>query len=440
MNPTLLKPTDLHGCLDDPALTSMTLLNEITGRFPRAVSFAAGRPFEGYYDPEDLHRYLRAFEGHLSGELGLDPEQVRRTLFQYGRTKGFIHRLIARHLHNDEGISVDPESVIVTTGCQEAMILVMRALRRDDRDVLLAAMPSYVGFIGAATLLDFQVRPVHEGPGGIDLDDLEAQVRAARAAGLRPRGCYVVPDFANPSGVSMSVEDRARLLELARREDFLLIEDNPYSLFHAGGERTPSLKSMDVDQRVIYLGSFAKTAFAGARVGYVVADQPVDTGRAEPEQLVDGLARIKSMLTLNTSTVAQAVIGGYLVANDCSLTDATVREREVYRTNLSAVLHGLEERFGAGSPGAEAGVDWNSPNGGMFVVVTLPFRADDEMLEYSADRFGVLWTPMHHFYAGTGGWNQIRLSFSVLTPERIAVGLDRLAALVADRGARTGEF
>ncbi|MFF8838156.1 PLP-dependent aminotransferase family protein [Streptomyces sp. NPDC015130] len=424
-----LDTADLHASLRDPALTSMTLLNDIAGRYPQAVSFAAGRPYEGFYDVASLGAHLRTFEQHLTDDLGLAPEAVRRTFFQYGRTKGFIHHLIARHLENDEGLTVDPESVLVTTGCQEAMVLVLRALRSDPLDVIFAAYPSYVGFLGATRLVDMPVRPVREGAGGIDLADLAEQVRRARAEGLRPRACYVVPDFANPSGASMSEADRRELLALAEREDLLLLEDNPYSMFHTGGGRLPTLKSRDAAKRVVYFGSFAKTAFAGARVGYVIADQPVLNGGL----FADELAKLKSMLTLNTSTVAQAVIGGFLLENGCSVERATTREAEVYRRNLKAVLAALEEHFGSGGPLRDSGVSWNTPAGGMFAVITLPFPADDAMLEYSADRFGVLWTPMHHFYAGDGGFHQIRLSFSVLSPDRIAEGIARLAALVADR-------
>lgn len=428
---------DLHESVDDPALTSMTLLNELAGQYPDAVSFSAGRPFEGFYDIEDLSRHLRTFRSHLEEEKGLPGEQVRRAFFQYGRTKGLIHELIARQLEVDEGLTVDPESIVVTTGCQEAMVLLLRALVRDARDVVLAATPNYVGFIGAARVAGAPLRTVREHEGGIDLEDLERQIAAARREGLRPRACYVVPDFANPSGASMSLADRRALLELAERERILVLEDNPYSFFHSGGSAPPMLKSLDRSRQVVHLGSFAKSAFAGARVGYVIADQPVTPAGgscARPVLLADHLAKLKSMVTLNTSTVAQAVIGGYLLENGCSLRRATVREAEVYRRNLATLLESLGSVF-APAPGAPRDVSWNTPRGGMFVVVTLPFRADDEMLAYSASRFGVLWTPMHHFYGGTSGFRQARLSFSVLTPEQIALGVERLGKLVQDQRA-----
>jgi (S)-3,5-dihydroxyphenylglycine transaminase len=427
---------DLHGSLSDPVLGSMTLLNEITGRFPDAVSFAAGRPYEEFYDPLQIHDHLERFRKYLEVERGLDPDQVRTALFQYGHTKGLLTDLLVRHLAADEGVSVVPESVVVTTGCQEAMILLLRALRTGSEDVILAPAPTYVGFLGAARLMDMPVLPVAEGTGGIDVDDLVVQVGRARQRGLRPRACYVVPDFANPSGLSMSLADRRRLLDVAEREDVLIIEDNPYSLFNADGRRLPSLKSLDTARRVVHVGSFAKTAFPGARVGYVVADQPVlDAEAGDGPLLADQLAKLKSMLTLNTSTISQAVIGGKLLANDCSMTRATGREAEIYRRNLAAVLAGLDRHFLAPDDGSRPRTTWNVPGGGMFAVLSLPFEADAAMLEYSASRFGVLWTPMRYFYPEGGGTHQIRLSFSVLTPERIEEGLARLAALVRDRTA-----
>ncbi|WP_240119407.1 MULTISPECIES: PLP-dependent aminotransferase family protein [unclassified Streptomyces] len=436
--PAFLSVSDLHESVDDPALTSMTLLNELAGRYPSAVSFSAGRPFEGFYDIDDLSRHLATFRRHLEDEIGLPADQVRRTFFQYGRTKGFIHGLIARQLEVDEGLTVDPESIVVTTGCQEAMVILLRALVRDTSDVILAAEPNYVGFIGAARVAGAPLRTVREGTGGIDLEDLERQIAAARREGLRPRACYVVPDFANPSGASMSLADRVALIELARREQVLLVEDNPYSFFSREDSRLPMLKTLDEHRQVIHLGSFAKSAFAGARVGYIIADQPVSSGGTSSGEVVllaDHLARLKSMVTLNTSTVAQAVIGGYIIENGYSMKRATAREAGVYRRNLAVVLDRLTAVF-APVPGVPRDVSWNAPQGGMFVVVTLPFVADEDMLEYSASKFGVLWTPMHHFYAGTSGFHQARLSFSVLTPEQIALGVDRLGELVQDQRGR----
>jgi (S)-3,5-dihydroxyphenylglycine transaminase len=416
-----LKLTELHGSLTDRALNSMNFLNEVSHHYPDAISLAAGRPTEEYFDLEDLHAYLDLFAAHLRSQ-GYDEPAVRRTIFQYGRTKGIVHDLVARNLAVDEDIHVDPEAIVVTVGCQEAMLLTLRALRASTTDVLLAISPTYVGITGAARLLDFPVLPVTED------DDLAAVVKAARADGLRPRACYVMPDFANPSGLSLDVEARRQLLRVAAEHDLLLIEDNPYGLFPAeGADRVPTLKALDTERRVVYLGSFAKTGLPGARVGYVVADQTVEAPDGSFGLFADELSKIKSMVTVNTSPVAQAVIGGKLLANDFSLVAANRREREIYAANLRAITDGLAARF----PGGE--VSWTVPSGGFFVVVTVPFPVDDVLLEKSAHEYGVLWTPMSHFYEAGPPIHALRLSCSSVTTAQIDAALNRLAALIADQ-------
>ncbi|MEU4767599.1 PLP-dependent aminotransferase family protein [Actinosynnema sp. NPDC023794] len=415
----------LFGALEDPALNSMNFLNEVAIHYPDAIPLAAGRPSEEFFELEDVHRYLRIFSQHLGRHL--TEEQVRRTVLQYGRTKGIIHELVAENLRLDEDIPVDPESVVVTAGCQEAMFLVLRALRADECDVLLAVSPTYVGLTGAARLVDLPVRPVRTGEHGIDLEDLVAVIRRERAAGRRPRACYVVPDFANPSGLSLDLATRQRLLEVAAAEDILLIEDNPYGLFHGDADRVPTLKALDEHRRVVYLGSFAKSVLPGARVGYVVADQRVAGADGAIGLFADELSKIKSMLTVNTSPIAQAVVGGKLLAHGCRLTGATAPERQLYDRNLRRLVTGLAERFPPGSD-----VTWTVPTGGFFVVVTVGFVVDDRLLERSARDYGVLWTPMSHFYDDSSEVRALRLSCSVVSVEQIDRGLDLLAALIND--------
>ena len=144
--------------------------------------------------------------------------------------------------------------------------------------------------------------------------------------------------------------------------------------------------------------------------------------------LADHLSKIKSMVTVNTSAVAQAIVGGKLLEHDCCLAEGNRRETATYLRNLHQVLEGLTRRFPVSS-----GVSWNAPAGGFFVVVSLPFVADDEVLERSARDHGVLWTPMSHFYGDGGGKHQVRLACSQLTSEEIETGLDRFAAQVAEQ-------
>jgi (S)-3,5-dihydroxyphenylglycine transaminase len=418
---------DLHGSLRDPLLSSMMFLNEVTSRFPDAISFAPGRPYEGLFDTDLIPEYLAAYTGYLSGRRGLSPAQVGTTLFQYGRTGGQIHQLVAETLANDEGLTVSPDAIVVTVGAQEGMVLTLRALITGPDDVLLAASPCYVGITGAARLLDVRTVPVPESEHGLDPETVAEVAAKVRADGLRPRALYVVPDFANPSGASMPVAVRRRLLRVAADEGLLVIEDNPYGFFSRDDEQRPTLKSLDTASTVIYLGSFAKTCFPGARVGYVVADQRVEHPDGAASLLADELAKIKSMLTVNTSSLSQAVIGGILVSNDCRLREANRDTIRFYRANLERLL----DRLRAHLP-PDTGVTWNTPGGGFFLVLTVPFTVDQAALERSARDHGVLWTPMDSFYLDGGGTHQLRLSCSYVDPDRLDEGVRRLAAFIAD--------
>jgi (S)-3,5-dihydroxyphenylglycine transaminase len=429
---------DLHGSLTDPLLDAMTFLNEVTSRFPSAISFAPGRPYEGLFDPALIPEYLTAYTEYLVRDKGFTADQVRTALFQYGRTSGEIRDLVARTLANDEDIQVAPEAVVVTVGAQEGMLLALRALFARPTDVLLVSSPCYVGITGAARLLDIDVVPVPETEDGIDPDRAAAVADAVRADGRRPRALYVVPDFANPSGASMAVPHRRRLLDVAGQQDLLVVEDNPYGFFTRDDLPRPTLKSLDTDRRVVYLGSFAKTCFPGARLGYVLADQQVTDATGTPSLLADHLARIKSMTTVNTPSLSQAVIGGMMVRANCRLREANRETIAFYRRSLDRLLTGLDRWFPA-SRRARVGVRWNRPGGGFFVVMTVPFVADEAALTRSADEHGVLWTPMAPFHLDGGGRHQLRLSCSYLEPAVLDDGVARLAAFVADQASRAAD-
>jgi (S)-3,5-dihydroxyphenylglycine transaminase len=425
----LLRREDLHVSVSDPAAASMNFLNEVAARFPDAVSLAAGRPYDGFYTAKDVDRFLAVFRAHLLGR-GLSEAQVDRMLLQYGRTNGVIGDLIARMLAADEGIEVPAEAVMVTAGCQEAMVIALRGLCAGPQDVVLAVEPCYVGFTGAARILGIEVVPVPEAADGLDPEAVLRVAREVRDSGRRPRGLYVVPNFANPSGVSMPVAARRRLLAVAREAELVILEDDPYGLFGLDDAPRPALKALDTDHSVIYLGSFAKSVFPGARVGFLVADQPVEDAAGRRSRLAEELSTIKSMLTVNTSPIAQAVVGGMLIDAGYSLRTANRSKTEHYRTNLRTLLSALDREFGD-----DARLSWNAPEGGFFAVLDVPFEADEELLEVSARDYGVLWTPMSYFYGAGGGERAIRLSCSVLEPSQVEEGVRRLAKLVRDRAS-----
>jgi (S)-3,5-dihydroxyphenylglycine transaminase len=419
----------LHTSVTDPVATSMNFLNEVAGRFPDAISLAAGRPYDGFYSTDDISRYLARYVEHRRGQ-GASEERVRASLMQYGQTNGQINDLVAQFLATDENIHVPPAAVAITAGCQEAMAIAVRGLCAGPGDVLLAAEPCYVGITGAARILGVQVAPVPEGPAGLRAADVVATAARVRAAGGNPRALYLVPTFSNPSGVSLDLATRRGLLDVADAEDLLILEDDPYGLFGLDDEPRPSLKSLDTSGRVLYLGSFSKSCFPGARVGFLVADQPVVGADGERTLLAEELSAIKSMLTVNTSPIAQAVIGGLLVESGCSLRAANQDKIAFYRRNMRILLAALQRHLPAA---ARAGIRWNVPGGGFFAVLEVPMEADTDLLERSGRHYGVLWTPMRFFYTGGGGRRAIRVSCSALEPAQIEEGVRRLARLLTDQ-------
>lgn len=422
-----LRKEDLHASLSDPVLDTMNFLNEITFRYPEAISFAPGRPYDGFFDTEQIFTHLRRYLDHLA-EHGTSPEQIRSVMFQYGPTAGRIRELIASSLRADEDIDVPAESIVVTVGCQEAMLLALRALISGPQDAFLVSSPCYVGITGAASLLDIAVVAVEEREDGFRCADLGLAIDAERARGRHPRAFYVMPDHSNPAGTTMPVETRRELLDLAACQDILIVEDSPYRMV-SPGPHLPTLKSLDRQQRVIHLGSFSKTAFPGARVGFAVADQVVTDSAGHAGLLADELAKIKSMVTVNTPTLSQAAIAGMLLACDGRISELNARQTGYYANAMRATLRQLDRCF----PAAERdvlGVRWNESDGGFFLTLRVPFRADNSALARSAEDFGVIWTPMSYFYPQGGGDYSLRLSVSYLSEEGITEGITRLASFI----------
>ncbi|MEV4557894.1 PLP-dependent aminotransferase family protein [Kitasatospora sp. NPDC049285] len=423
---------DLHPSLADPALATIGFLNEVMSRHPEAISLAPGAPHPSFIRQADGRRAVERYLDHLADTEGLGRDRAQLLLHEYGPSRGLINGLIATALHHDLGIEVPARAVVVTVGAQEAMLLTLRALFRSPDDVLAVTDPCFPGVIGAARLLDIPLVPVPDDGDGLDLDRLEDACAAARRAGRRIRLCYVAPDFANPSGSRMDLAARHRLLDLADREDLLLMEDGVYGFTAPPAQELPTLLSLDRGHRVVHVGSFAKICFPGARVGFAVAPQPVT--RADGNGLLaDELAAVKSMVTVNTSPWSQALVGGMLLEHGGSLRALGQAKSELYRRNLDLLCDALERHLGADPP---AGVAWNRPEGGFFVRMTLPVPADAALLEVSAAEYGVLWTPMTGFRLGDAGAHALRLSCSYLDPEQIETGVRRLARFLHAEVAR----
>ncbi|MES1245448.1 MAG: PLP-dependent aminotransferase family protein [Acidobacteriota bacterium] len=421
----------LKTCFEDPSLEVMNFLNEVVLRYPRAISFAPGRPAERHFDVEGSLRQVPHYVEHRTAETGWTPSAVWNDLGQYNKTNGIINGLIARQLELDEGIRTDAASIVVTVGCQEGMVLLLLALF-EPGDVLLVSDPTYIGITGLATIMGIPVVPIPTGEDGLEPARVAAAIEEVRGSGRRPRAVYDIPDFNNPLGTRMPLPARRELLRIAREQQVLIFEDNPYGMFAYDGDPLPTLKSMDEDRAVIYMGSFSKTLYPGLRVGYLVADQEVVSPSGRRTSLAAELSKVKSLTTVTSSPVTQAVVGAALLDNGGSLKKLVDGKLPFYRGNRDCMVAALERELGG------SGVRWNRPEGGFFLTLNLPFDFDEECLQSCARDHGVIVCPISFFALAGGREREVRLSFSYVTPEQIEEGIRRFAGFVKGRLALAG--
>lgn len=422
----------VKGCFVDEALNVMNFLNEIIQQYPQAISFAPGRPTEQLFDVPGTLEVIDRFVTHRAAAKGWDRATVYTDLGQYNRTNGIIHELVARQLEIDEGIHVSPDSIMVTVGVQEAMVVLLLGLFDPATDVLLSSDPTYIGITGLAKIVGVHVHPIPNGPEGLDPQALTAAIREVRQSGKNPRAIYDIPDFNNPMGTRTPLAARRELLEIAHREGVLYIEDNPYGMFSFESAPLPTLKSMDEHGDVLYLGSYSKTLFPGLRVGYMVADQEVRGADGSVTSLAYELSKVKSLTTITTPPLLQAMVGGILLENGGSLRALIPEKLAFYRQNRDRMLDSLEACFG---DDPALGVSWNRPEGGFFLTLTLPFDFNDERLTACARDYGLIVCPMSFFsiLGRKGGRNhEVRLAFSYVVPDEIEEGIRRLARFVRD--------
>jgi len=400
----------------------MNFLNEVAGRYPSAVSLAAGRPTGALFDQLTAPALAEAIAAFASAE----GTQVA-SLLQYGRTAGVINALMAEQLRIDEGVPACAERLLVTTGCQEAMSLCFAALCAEPGDVALVCNPTYIGATGAA------------GACGIDVygltgstDELAENIgRAAvelRRDGRRARVLYLIPDFDNPTGRVLDRAERLAVLDVCTRHRIVVLEDNPYGMFRYDGEAIPPMAALDRAGCVVYLSTYSKTLCPAVRVGSAVLPETLFGDSAARHELFQELVRRKSYLTVNTSQITQAIVGGHLLQRGCSLREWIQPSLELYRTNRDALLAGLDA-----SLDGRSGIAWNRPEGGFFLTLDLPFRFDSNAVADCADHEGVIVMPMAFFALDTSQDRRIRLAFSAVDPDGIARGIAALARYVDRR-------
>mgnify|MGYP003575465520 CR=1 FL=1 len=406
---------------EDPILNVIHLLNSIAQENPEAISLASGRPDDQQCDPSLIDRGLAQYKLHVAGT----GQSLATLLCQYGKTSGTINEIIATYLQVDEGISVsNPESIVVCLGFQEACTLTLLSIF-DGGGVLLVPDPVFSGVTGIAKLLGIKIVPV---PMAAFLDPIALRriVEELESRGEKTKALYAVPDFSNPTADSLSYPARTAMLSLADEKNFFILEDTAYRYFRYEGDAIASMKSID-NSRVFLLGSFAKSIFPGLRMGYVVAPQGPGVMSFSTR-----LCKAKSLITVNTPALCQAVVAGLLIENNYSLKGLNQPRVLSYAKNRDHMLECLEREFPL-KGGAQRTVSWNHPAGGFFINLQLPFAFGHSEMRECAQQFKVIVFPTNLFSLTNEAANQVRLSFSNATAPEVTQAIGRFRAYVESR-------
>jgi len=382
--------------------SAMRDLMAITER-PEVISLAGGLPDVSSFPPEMLDRVLF--------EIG---RQSARAL-QYSPTEGMaaVHEAIV-HVMAEEGTHVDRSEILVTSGGQQAIDLVCKILV-DPGDVVIAEGPTYPGAVPTFSAYQADVRQVAMDEDGLRIDLLEELLEQLDREGKRPKFLYTIPNFQNPAGVTMSLERRKRLVEIAAERELLIVEDSPYSLLRYEGEALPTLRTLDGGRYVIYLGTFSKILAAGLRIGWLIAPHP----------LMQKMTIGKQGADLNSSSVSQIVIEACL--GDLHAWRAyMVQVRERYRRRRDVMLEALENFM-------PQGAQWTKPKGGLFLWATLPEQLDTTDLLARALRSNVAFVPGRAAYVDGRGGHAMRLNFSGVQEADIREGVRRIGAVVTEQ-------
>ncbi|MGI8594717.1 MAG: PLP-dependent aminotransferase family protein, partial [Solirubrobacteraceae bacterium] len=347
------------------------------------ISLAGGLPDTSTFPPASYASVMQRVAA----------ESCARAL-QYSPTEGSVAvRRCVVEVMAAEGMEVDGDDVLITTGGQQVIDLVCKILV-DPGDVVIAEGPTYPGAVPTFGAYEADVVQVPMDADGMRIDELERVLARLDAQGRRPKFIYTVPTFQNPAGVTMSADRRRALVRIARERELLILEDNPYGLLRYEGEAQPPLYALDVDsQFVMYLGTFSKILSPGVRLGWTAAPRPI------LEKLNIG----KQAADLCSSSMSQHFVAAYFEGGRWQ--DYLRSLSEIYRRRRDVMLDALAEHF-------PREAEWTYPQGGLFVWANLPDYIDTTDLLARALREKVAFVPGRAAYLDGRGGSSLRLNFS----------------------------
>lgn len=367
---------------------------------PEVIAFGGGFP-----DPDlfPIEKMRRVFDAVLT-------VHGRKSL-QYATTEGLPslrEKLVARM--NAAGVACSLDELILIQGAQQSMDLVAKMFV-DRGDVVVVERPTFLGALVAFNPCEPTYADVPMQADGMDMDALEGTLRDTPRVKL----IYTIPDFQNPTGITMSLDKRRRLVELANRYDVAVLEDSPYREIRYSGETLPSLKSMDSEGRVIHAGSFSKILCPGMRLGWLVADR----------ETAVKLSQLKMAADTQNSTVNMYAADTFMDMYDIDEHIGTLRD--AYRKKKEFMLAAMAEHF-------PPGIDRSDPEGGLFTWLTLPEGSDAAaiMRERLLPQAKVAYVPGDSFFARDPLPNHCRLNYSCTAEAGIAEGIARMGKVFGE--------
>ncbi|MGO9822055.1 MAG: PLP-dependent aminotransferase family protein [Solirubrobacteraceae bacterium] len=371
------------------------------------ISLAGGLPDTTTFPPDSY----AALMGSVAAE------SCARAL-QYGPTEGLslVKECIASVMRA-EGMVIDPDDVLVTTGGQQVIDLVCKTLV-DPGDVVVTEGPTYPGAIPTFCAYQAHVVQLAIDRDGMRVEELEELLDRLEADGRRPKFIYTVPNFHNPAGVTLSLERRRELVRIAGERELLVLEDNPYGLLRYEGEPLPTLYSLD-DEFVIYASTFSKILSPGVRLGWTVAPPPILAKMQIGKQASD----------LCSSSISQYFVSAYFESGPWG--DYVRSLLEIYRRRRDVMLDALAEHF-------PREAEWTHPQGGLFIWATMPDYIDTTDLLARALSEQVAFVPGRAAYVDGRGGSAMRLNFSGVDEDSIREGVRRIGEVVREQVAMYG--
>eukprot|EP01029_Cantina_marsupialis_P000994 TRINITY_DN107_c2_g1_i1.p3 TRINITY_DN107_c2_g1~~TRINITY_DN107_c2_g1_i1.p3 ORF type:complete len:406 (-),score=77.20 TRINITY_DN107_c2_g1_i1:4029-5246(-) len=367
---------------------------------PEVISFAGGLPA-----PESFP--VDALDTIVSDMLREEGPAV----LQYDATEGVteLRELLLKRYQND-GVQCTLDNMIITTGSQQGLDLVGKVFVNEG-DVVICGLPSYLGGIGAFQAYGAKMAGVPMDEQGMSAELLEAKLIELKEKGIKPKFIYVIPDFQNPTGITMPESRRLEIIELAHKYDVLIVEDCPYREVRFEGEPQRMMYDLDNDDHVITLGTFSKTFAPGLRIGWILG----------PKDVNEKIVIAKQSSDLCTPTFVQKLAIRYMKSEHF---ESNLKKTiDLYHQRRDVMLAEMEKHM-------PKGVKWTHPEGGMFLFITLPEHMDALELFHKAIENKVAFVTGNVFYCDGGGTNTMRLNFSYVNNERAIEGVKRLAQII----------